>query len=66
MNLFWRDAFFWGLIEENSDEWLMNLFRRGLASWEHVIIARVRVSYYSFLLVLNDDVRLFEGITVDI
>ena len=55
-----------GLIEENSDEWFMNLFRRGLASWEHVTIARGRVSYYSFLLVLNVDVRLFEGITVDI
>ena len=58
--------FFSELIEENSDEWLMNLFRRGLASWEHVIIARGRVSYYSFLLVLNVDVGLFEGITVDI
>ena len=38
----------------------MNLFRRDLASWEHVIIARGWVSYYSFLLVLNVDVRLFE------
>ena len=67
MNLFRRDAFFFpGFIEENSDECRMNLFRRGLASWEHVIIAQGRVSYYSFLLVLNVDVRLFEGITVDI
>ena len=66
MICFGEMRFFSAFIEETSDECLMNLFRLGLGSWEHVTIARGRESYYSFLLVLNIDVRLFEGITVHI
>ena len=44
-------------------KFIMDLFGRCLAMLEHVTITRGWVSYYSFLLVLSVDVRLFLAIS---